>query len=57
MKRKQRAGNPLSRRVFRELRDEWRKYAVIFVFLTATIAFVAGMYVANNSMLTEAGQA
>ena len=43
--------NPLRTRVFRELRIEWRKYAVIFIFLTLMIGFVSGMYVANNSML------
>ena len=43
--------NPLRTRVMRELRIEWRKYAVIFIFLTLMIGFVSGMYVANNSML------
>ena len=44
-------GNPLRIRVLRELRGEWKKYAVIFIFLTLMIGFVSGMYVANNSML------
>ena len=44
-------GNPLGIRVLRELRGEWKKYAVIFIFLTLMIGFVSGMYVANNSML------
>ncbi|MBE6042132.1 MAG: hypothetical protein E7220_06385, partial [Clostridiales bacterium] len=43
--------NPLRTRVFKEIIGEWKKYAVIFVFLTAMIGFVSGMYVANNSML------
>lgn len=43
--------NPLRVRVLRELRDEWKKYAVIFIFLTLMIGFVSGMYVANSSML------
>lgn len=43
--------NPLGIRVLRELRGEWKKYAVIFIFLTLMIGFVSGMYVANNSML------
>ena len=46
--------NPLRTRVFRELRIEWRKYAVIFIFLTLMIGFISGMYVANNSMLAAA---
>ena len=29
--------NPLGIRVLRELRDEWKKYAVIFIFLTLMI--------------------
>lgn len=49
--------NPLRRRVFRELKDEWPKYLVIFLLLTLTIGFVAGMYVANGSMLTSASEA
>jgi len=43
--------NPLWKRMPREVRDEWRKYLVIFLFLALTIGFVAGMYVANYSML------
>ena len=44
-------GNPLRTRVIRELRTEWRKYIVIFIFLTLMIGFISGVYVANNSML------
>ena len=55
--RQNKTRNPLRRRVLLELRDDWRKYIVIFIFLAATIAFVAGMYVANNSMLTELSRA
>ena len=43
--------NPMRTRVWRELRYEWRKYLVIFIFLVLMIGFVSGMYVANNSML------
>lgn len=49
--KKNRVGNPLAKRVPRELLGEWRKYLVIFLFLSLTIGFVAGMYVANHSML------
>lgn len=43
--------DPLRIRVLRELTGEWKKYAVIFIFLTAMIGFISGVYVANNSML------
>ena len=49
--RKSAVKNPLRIRVLRELRMEWRKYIVIFIFLTLMIGFISGMYVANNSML------
>lgn len=42
--------NPLKRRILRELRDEWRKYLVISLFLVLMVGFVSGMYVANGSM-------
>ena len=48
--------NPLRIRVIRELRYEWKKYIVIFLFLTLMIGFVSGMYVANNSMLIATDQ-
>lgn len=48
--------NPLRVRVWRELVGEWKKYAVIFIFLTLMIGFVSGMYVANNSMLIATDQ-
>lgn len=43
--------NPLNKRVPRELKGEWHKYLVIFLFLTLVIGFTSGMYVANKSML------
>ncbi len=48
--------NPLRKRILRELAGDWKKYIVIFLFLTLTIGFVSGMYVANNSMLNAAEQ-
>ena len=50
---KKKTGNPLVKRVPRELTGEWHKYAVIAVFLIMMIGFISGMYVANNSMLTS----
>ena len=49
--KKKKLSNPLSKRVFRELWGDWRKYLVLFLLLTITIGFVSGMYVANYSML------
>ena len=43
--------NPLRKRILRELRDELGKYLVIFLLLTATIGFVSGFLVADDSML------
>ncbi len=42
--------NPLRKRIPRELIKEFGKYAVIFIFLTATIGFVSGFLVAAGSM-------
>lgn len=46
--------NPLLKRVPRELRGDWKKYAVVAVFLVLMIGFISGMYVANKSMLSAA---
>ena len=45
--------NPLQKRILRELWGDWRKYLIVFLFLTLTIGFVSGMYVANESMITS----
>ena len=44
--------NVLRKRFFRELKREFGKYAVIFLFLTGAIGFVSGFLVASDSMLT-----
>lgn len=46
-----RPGNPLAKRVWKDLRRDWRRYLMIWLMLVVTIGFVSGMYVANNSML------
>lgn len=46
--------NSLVKRIPRELAGEWKKYAVVSLFLILTIGFVSGMYVANDSMLSSA---
>ena len=44
--------NPLMKRLPREFLREFGKYAAIFLFMTATIAFVSGFLVASGSMQT-----
>ncbi len=46
--------DPLKKRTIRELKSEWRKYAVVAFFLILMIGFVSGMYVANESMIASA---
>lgn len=46
--------NPLNRRIGREIKGDFRKYLVIFLFLSMTIGFVSGMFVADDSMLSAA---
>ena len=45
--------NPLHKRILRELRADWRKYLIVALFLSLTIGFVSGIYVANESMMTS----
>lgn len=43
--------NPLNKRLLRELKGEFSKYLVIFLFMTLTIGFISGFLVAGNSMI------
>lgn len=43
--------NPLNRRFKRELKSEFGKYLVIFVFMVCVIGFVSGFLVASGSMI------
>ncbi len=43
--------NPLNKRLLRELTGELGKYTVIFILLIASIGFVSGFLVADNSMI------
>jgi len=45
--------NPLNKRIPRELKTEWRKYMVIAVVMIFMIGITSGVYVGNNSMMTE----
>lgn len=49
-------GNPLIKRIPRELKTDWKKYFVISIFLILVIGFVSGLYVANNSMIKAADE-
>ena len=44
--------NPLRKRIFRELKEDFSKYLVIFLFMTLTIGFISGFLVAAGSMKT-----
>jgi len=48
---KQKKRNVLKKRFLRELKSEFGKYLVIFLFLIGSIGFVSGFLVASNSML------
>ena len=43
--------NPLWKRLPRELKSDFGKSIVIFLFMTLTIGFVSGFLVADDSML------
>ena len=43
--------SPLRRRYLRELREEFGKYAVIFILLVFTIGLISGFLVADGSMI------
>ncbi len=54
-----RVRSPLTKRVFRDMLRDHKRYIMIFLMLVLTIGFVSGIYVANYSMMTslEAGAA
>ena len=43
--------NPLNKRLPRELREEWPKYFIIFLFFVLTISAVSGFLVSDNSLM------
>lgn len=43
--------NPLRKRLPRELKKDFGKYVVIFLFMTLTIGFISGFLVAGGSMI------
>lgn len=48
--------NPLNKRLLRELRTEFGKYTVIFLFMVMTIGLESGDLVASDSMITTCNQ-
>ena len=44
--------NPLNKRIFREIKSEIGKYAVIFLFMTALISIVSGFLIGDESLKT-----
>ena len=49
--------SPLRKRIFRELKAEWKKYVALFGIMTISIGFIAGLFVANDSMETAGNEA
>ena len=43
--------NPLNKRLPRELKAEWPKYFIIFLFFVLTISAVSGFLVSDNSLM------
>ena len=52
--KKNKTKNPLIKRVPRELKGDWSKYLLVRLVMIFVIGCIAGMYVANESMLTAA---
>ena len=48
--------NPLNKRLFRELRTEFGKYAVFFLFMIMTIGLESGDLVASDSMIATCNE-
>ena len=44
-------GNPMRKRLFRELRKDWKKYFVLFLLMVFMIALASGIDVGNDSMM------
>lgn len=48
--------NPLNKRIFREIKEEFGKYVVIFLFMTALVGIVSGFLIADESLKTSYDQ-
>jgi putative ABC transport system permease protein len=47
---KKRVRNPLQRRILRELKEDWGKYLVIFLFMVMLVSLVSAFLVTDNSV-------
>ena len=52
MTKQKKVGNPLRKRLIRELKQDFGKYLVVFIFIFATIAMVSGFLVSDISLKT-----
>ena len=48
---RKKVGNPMRKRLFRELKKDWKKYIVLFLLMTFMIGLASGIDVANDSMM------
>ena len=46
-----RVGNPMRKRLFREMKKDWKKYFVLFLLMVFMIALASGIDVGNDSMM------
>ncbi len=44
--------NPLLKRIIRELKRNWSKYLVIFIFIVYTVGFISGYQITDNNLVT-----
>ena len=43
--------SPLNKRILRELKKDWKKYAIIFVLMSFMIGIASGVFVGNDSIM------
>jgi len=48
---KKKVGNPMRKRLFREMKKDWKKYFVLFLLMVFMIALASGIDVGNDSMM------
>ncbi len=48
---RRKVGNPMRKRVLRELKKDWKKYFVLFLLMVFMIALASGIDVGNDSMM------
>ena len=48
---RKKVGNPMRKRLFRELKKDWKKYFVLFLLMVFMIGLASGIDVGNDSMM------